>query len=541
MACWRVLELSEQPAGDSIPQLLIKPVFKNESYTVHLTCLSNIWTEELDLNAIVNRASQQQSPIEVSKQDPAQLAILLDNVKKSLEPSDDTVCRITRSEDDGITLHTTITLPKPLDSLSWKFYLRKRPSTALKNELILPLLVSSHIQHERMNRLVSTINDKDKAITRLVDQFDSSNLDLAAAFPVIGSLKTSRRPVKREQAAKYIPALQPFREDTFKQETGQLLDSGFSTLGLFREALSECSPEVPSQLKSVDVGATWWTGIPDQLVESRARSKATKAAPVPKSKQPTTDSSDEETEDEFETHANFKVCTDLRHVNVVLTHVQKRHPVPTVAKSSPPAIAPQSHVNSSEDDVTEDDDLDAPPKNLSQSSDRVVRKSSPQAKSTTPDEPLTVSNVEPADQPKKKGFRIGGKAKQISASPVPEEEPNEEPPSPRMTANDVASPKKTKRAFKIGGKGKSGTNSDSQAPEAAQSMADRTRATKSPSIQLPSSPPAGPAVKEETPVAEETMHEETAEEKAERRRAELKRKTEEAAKKQAQSKRKRRF
>lgn len=322
MACWRLLELSEQPAGDTVPQLLIKPVFEDDSYTVHLTCLSNIWTEELDLSAIVDRASKQQSPIEVSKQDTAQLAILLDNVKKSLEPSDDTIYRITRSDGDGLVLHTTITLPKPLGSLSWKFFLKKGNATALKNELILPLLVSSHIQHERMSRLIMTINDKDRAITRLVDQFDSSNLDLAAAFPVIGGLKTNRRPVKREQAAKHVPALQPFRKDAFKQETGQLHDAGFSTLGLFREALSECSSEVPSQLKASDIGETWWNGIPAQLVEARARSKVDKTsrtAPVPKLKQVTEGSSEEETEDEFETHANFKVCCDLCHVNYLLT------------------------------------------------------------------------------------------------------------------------------------------------------------------------------------------------------------------------------
>lgn len=319
MACWRLLELSEQPAGHNIPQLLIKPAFKNDAYTVHLTCLSNIWTEELELESIVDRASQQQSPIEVSKHDTAQLAILLDNVKKSLEPSEDTICRITRSDNDGLVLHTTITLPKPLDSLSWKFYLEKGSAIALKNELILPLLVSSRVQHERMSRLISTINDKDKAITRLVDQFDSSNLDLSAAFPVIGGLKTNRRPVKREQAAKHVPALQPFREDAFKQETSRLGDSGISTLGLFREALSECSPEVPIQLKSVKLREDWWSGVPDKLVEARARSRASKTASVPESKKTVAASSDEETEDEFETHANFKVCYDSRRIDLLLT------------------------------------------------------------------------------------------------------------------------------------------------------------------------------------------------------------------------------
>lgn len=312
MSCWRVLELSEQPDGEQIPQLLVKPVFGSDSYTVHLTCLSNIWSEELDLAGLVDRASKEQSPIEVSKQDTAQLAILLDNVRKSLEHSDDAICRITRDENDSITLHTTITLPKPLDSLTWKFYLEKRASTTLKNELILPLLISSHIQHERIAGLISTINDRDKAITRLVDHYESSNLDLAAAFPIISGLKTGRKVVKREQAARHVPALQPFREDAFKKEKGQSVDSGVSTLGLFQRALSECTPIVPLQLKADDTDLRWWTGIPNRLSEAKCPSKS-KARNPPTAAKPAkavVDSSSEETEDEFENHANFKVCTN---------------------------------------------------------------------------------------------------------------------------------------------------------------------------------------------------------------------------------------
>jgi hypothetical protein len=309
MSCWRVLELSEQPDSEHVPQLLVKPIFRSDSYTVHLTCLSNIWSEELDLDGIVDRASQEQSPIEVSKHDTAQLAILLDLVKNSLLHSDNADCRITRTDADGLTLHTTITLPKPLGCLTWKFKLEKRTSTALKNELILPLLVSSHIQQERIASLISTISDKDKAITRLVDQYESSNLDLAAAFPIIGGLKTGRKVVKREQAARHIPALQPFREDAFKQDTARLVDSNVSTLDLFQEALSECTPNVPSQLKTNDSDLTWWSTVPNLLSHSNAvpDSKARKPATKAKSPQPVTESSGEETEDEFENHSNFKV------------------------------------------------------------------------------------------------------------------------------------------------------------------------------------------------------------------------------------------
>lgn len=310
MSCWRVLELSEQPHGQQIPQLLIKPGFNKDSYTIYLTCLSNIWSEKLDPAGIVERASEEQSPIDVSKQDTAQLAILLRNVKKSFERSDDTTCRITRNDVDCITLHTTITLPAPLESLTWRFYLKKRTSTTLKNELILPLLISSHVQHQRMTNLITTIQEKDKAITRLLDQFDSSNLDLAAAFPAIGGLKSGRKHVKREQAAKHIPALQPFREDAFRDTTGQLPDPNVDTLELFQEALSECTPGLPTQLESDDTDSNWWGGLPAQLSSikhaPKVKSRQTTTAPEPTTKNG--ESSGDETEDEFETHENFKVC-----------------------------------------------------------------------------------------------------------------------------------------------------------------------------------------------------------------------------------------
>lgn len=311
MSSWRVLELTEQPEGEPIPQLLVKPAFKTDSYTVHLTCLTNIWSEELDLTGIVDRAAEQQSPIEVSKQDTAQLAILLDNVRNSLGSSDDVECRLTREGTDGITIHTTIRLPEPLDSLAWRFRLQKRTSVTLKNELILPLLVSSHIQYERINDLVTTIENKDKAITRMVDQFESSNLDLAAAFPSIGGLKTGRKTIKREQAARHLPALRSFQRDVWREETAQLADSNVTTLGLFQEALIQCTPDVPPSLQADDGAEDWLPKVPSRLTYAKPAVKIRTREPAPVFQQPKhgheSSPVDDDTEDEFEVHENFKV------------------------------------------------------------------------------------------------------------------------------------------------------------------------------------------------------------------------------------------
>jgi len=308
MSCWRVLDLFEQLDDGQIPQLLIKPSFHSDSYTVHLTDLNNIWCEGLGLDDIVDRASQEQSPIEVSKQDTAQLAILLENVAKPLQNAEGATCRITRNEDDGIVLHTSMILPEPLDRLTWKFHLQKRTPTTLKDELILPLLVSSHLQNERITSLINTITGKDRAITRLVDQFDSANMDLATAFPSVGGIKAGRRGIKREQVAKHIPALQPFREETWRQDTARLGDSDLTTLGLFQEALAQSTPKVPEQLKSGSSESLWWTAVPTKLAppNTSANSKAKRPTLPPKTKEDP-ELTEEETEDEFDSHDNFKV------------------------------------------------------------------------------------------------------------------------------------------------------------------------------------------------------------------------------------------
>ncbi|KAF3039696.1 hypothetical protein E8E12_002648 [Didymella heteroderae] len=534
MSSWRVLELSEQPDGEPIPQLLVKPSFKADSYAVFLTCLTNIWSEQVDLPGIVDRAAEQQSPIEVSRRDTAQLTILLENVEKSLGSSQDAECRLTREGSDGITLHTSIRLPEPLDSLTWKFHLQKRTAVTLKNELILPLLVSSHIQYERINDLITTIKNKDKAITRMVDQFESSNLDLAAAFPSIGGLKTGRKLIKREQAARHLPALRVFQQDVWRQETSQLVDSDVTTLGLFQEALVQCSPDVPSNLHATEGAEDWLRNVPSRLTFAKPAVKIKVREPAPVFQGPPRhghESSpvDDDTEDEFEVHENFKTRDTLRKT----------------AKASGPTPFSAQHGKAADDaeSTEDDDDLDAP------SQSRNQRQAHSRTKSHSPESP-----PEPATSPppvrraksKPKGFRIGGKVKEASPDTSQEKEPTLKEsarasrPPPSQADSIETSPKKSRRAFKIGGKSKASQEPASSQHEATTSpTTNRFRDANSPTSR--SSPPPLPqeSQKDATPIEE--VYEETPEEKAERKRAELKRRNEELARKQAHHKKKKRF
>ncbi|USP76287.1 hypothetical protein yc1106_03561 [Curvularia clavata] len=534
MSCWRVLSLSEQADGKPIPQLLIKPAFSLDSYAVHLTDLSNIWSEELALDDIVDRASQEQSPIEVSKQDPTQLAILLENVAKPFNNADGAMCRMTRNGDDCITLHASIALPEPLGHLTWKFHLQKRTSTVLKNEFILPLLVSSHVQNERITSLIQTINSKDKAINRLLDQFDSYNLDLSAAFPSVGGMRAGRRMLTREQAAKRVPALQPFHESAWRRDTAQLKDSELTSLGLFQEALAKSTPKVPEQLKSEKLGASWWTSVPTKLIAPKAPVRDTEEPALPLKPGDVSESTEEETEDEFDTHENFKTRN-------------------FATKSADPMTTRRQQFSDGHEkdksDSTEDEvDLDAPLG--SQIQHQVPNASQPLRQKSMSPIPSSPPRAAASSSGKATtgGFRIGGRPGRASPSPPSvrgDLDARSKPDDVLITRESVppsqtqpgipVTPKKARKLFKIGGKGKAIDADPSQRATTASPSKNRIR-TRSPTAGPPSSPPL---TKEVTPVQE--VVEETPEEKAERRRTELKRRNEEAAKKLAQQKKKKRF
>ncbi|KAL1596611.1 hypothetical protein SLS60_009259 [Paraconiothyrium brasiliense] len=539
MSCWRVLQLSAEVQGKAVPQLLIKTQFGSSSYTVFLTDLSNIWSEDLDLSCIVRRASDVESPIE-----------------NSLTGSEDSSRAISRDKSDNLMLHTKISLPEPLDSLTWKFYLNKRPAVTLKDELILPLLVSSHVQHVRISHLLAVISDKDRAITRLVDQYESSNLDLAAAFPSIGNAKSGRRLVKREQAARYIPGLQNFDPDTWRTDTAEMVDPDVSTLGLFQEALFECTPKVPPKLKSDDDEVShWWKDLETSVnVSKRAatmklktRLKETPAPARPAGSDSETE--DEEAEDGFETHEHFK-SRDLT-----------KRPEPPATRKPAPKIAHQDvdidGTTADEDmemdkDEDDDEDLDVPSKVQSQSQSQ-RQNSVPRGKAPTPgpSPPKAASPIRadsPPPKPKARGFKIGGRAKKAESPPIASREEtsksiphNESIPSRSKTDEIVAGPKPAKKGFKIGGRSKTQTAAGTEEMTASgglRAKRDTFTVTQSSSVE-PSASTTTKVEKQPSPVEEE--REETEEEKVERKRQELKRKNEEIAKKQAQSKKKKRF
>jgi hypothetical protein len=294
------LELTDEP--EQTPKLLIKEDFGRRAYTVFLTDLSSIWKEELELSGIVERATDKESPIEVNENDTTQLPILLQNIQTSLKSVEGSTCRITRGQDDGIVLHTTSSLPEPLDALRWTFYFQKDKSITLKDELITPLLVHSQVQHRKISSLVSIIQEKDRVLTRFLDQYNSLHLDLATTFPSIGGPRSGRKPIRREQAMKHISGLQPFDKARWNESSREIAEDGFSPSEFFREALPSQHVSLSAQLKSGSDDEDWWSSLPKKLDmrtnTSNMVSRSSKKAVVEASEDGMTE--DEEYEEAFE-------------------------------------------------------------------------------------------------------------------------------------------------------------------------------------------------------------------------------------------------
>lgn len=325
MSYWTELELTESP--EQVPKLLIKAEFRRKGYTIFLTDLTYIWKEELDLDAIIERATEEESPIEVNQHDTLQLSILLDNIQRSVQGAKGSTCHVARHYEDGIALHTTSILPEPLDALRWKFYLRKDKAIALRDELISPLLVHSQIQHRRIASLVKMLQDKDKAISRLLDQYESLNLDLATAYPVIGGQRSGRKPVRREQAMKHVPALQPFEEARWEESSKQIEEDDFSSAAFFQEAIPHHHVSLATSLRFNDEDEVWWTSIPKRL-PTGAHSPKRAAKSSKKMGVHTVD--DETTEDDAEEEEAFEVrFLVLEQYSMILMPYTGNESVPT--------------------------------------------------------------------------------------------------------------------------------------------------------------------------------------------------------------------
>lgn len=195
---WRVLSLTTH--SGNLPPLLIKTVFTPSSYTVHLTDLHTLWTENLDRRAILSRALLEGTVIDPTV-DASQLSLLLSKLELSLNTikyaGKNALSLI--SSGDELRLKATAELPAPLPELEWQFSLLKQSGTEFLNVFTVDIISMAHVQDMMVAELARMMKEKDAVIEKMKDALEEGKVK---AEHVVGLYRKK--------------ALVPFDEDSWR-------------------------------------------------------------------------------------------------------------------------------------------------------------------------------------------------------------------------------------------------------------------------------------------------------------------------------------
>ncbi|KAA8911841.1 XRCC4-like factor-domain-containing protein [Sphaerosporella brunnea] len=167
---WRPLSLTRDVPTPA-PPLLVQTTFTSSSYTVHITDLGQIWSEELSRPGILARAAREDTTIDPSE-DSSQFQYLLEKLEESLSPRRRDVAELSLipgPEGADLRLKLRVTLPSPLPELEWRFELRRGSSVDFANLFVMPLVVGQGVRREMVRSLKETVKQKDAVIERLKD------------------------------------------------------------------------------------------------------------------------------------------------------------------------------------------------------------------------------------------------------------------------------------------------------------------------------------------------------------------------------------
>ena len=205
-----------------VPDLLVSAAFSESAYTVHVTDLSNIWSESLDRRAICLRALQEETTIDPTN-GADQMGVFLGKVRSALDPSSDehddaslslSTTPIPNYDGGGydLVLHIDCRLPGGLKPLKWPMNLKRSPPSTLTSELVLPLIQQHHLQQQQIGQLTSKLKEKDAVISRMLDKLEAAGMGLDHIFTVL----SSKRKISRAVANERVKGLAPFNESEFR-------------------------------------------------------------------------------------------------------------------------------------------------------------------------------------------------------------------------------------------------------------------------------------------------------------------------------------
>ena len=257
---WRPLRPSSR-ADSKLPTLFLSAAFRSDSYTIHLTDLTHIWSETLSCRDIFQRSKDENTSID--PRDGDQLRVLLDKIRLGIEGGGSSTLVLIVNDDarrPGITLNIMVDLPGGLQPLEWPVHLSLASQSLLTEQLVIPLLEAQQTRMREMSSLTAILQEKDHVIQKLVDKVESQGTHLGQIFPQAAG-KSSRK-TDRTVAEEKVKGLKMFDMQTWRQglKNGESLDIEQLTGEVFRnDGPSDINIKSPSHILKSPEG--WWESI----------------------------------------------------------------------------------------------------------------------------------------------------------------------------------------------------------------------------------------------------------------------------------------
>ncbi|PKX98221.1 uncharacterized protein P174DRAFT_381560 [Aspergillus novofumigatus IBT 16806] len=555
---WRRLHL---PRQDGLPPLLLRYSRTLDSYDVYMTDLSNIWTEHMSRQDILNRADEDATTIDPSE-DPEQFEVLLGKIGEALSGESGCTASLENGlREDSMKLTVSTKLPAPLRPLIWTIYLSKERQSSTSQHLILPLLRAEAGWESRQRTLLDHLSKKDWVLGKLFDKIESMGIDLSTIFPGIAGLRKAHGDTLLSHAANYIKGVAPFDEQEWLDEVAKSSPDSVVAANLLAEVSG--SGETREIERLGPPPDSWWVKLTATRASTRAppkRGEATKTAeekPTKPVSQIDTDTynDDLDDDDEFErqeTPPRLKKAKEPERQSPATTattagtdgETDHEHE-PTKRRSLSPQKPPAKKskglgIIGGKKQIKQKSPTPpppSPPRDLASHEHEATDSGTDHNAQPSPSPPRAPTTPQPSGSAttasKSRGLGvIGGKKK----DPPPQQIPQ---PSLSPESQEVLTPEpKQKGAGKlgmIGGKARKTT----EVPPAASTQSRAETTTPPPPAKSESDEVSRRGAVRRSPSPVKPPPQETEQERADRKREELKRQLE--AKSKAPAKKKRRF
>ncbi|KAF7715001.1 Uncharacterized protein PECH_006050 [Penicillium ucsense] len=545
---WHTLTLP----GENLPPLLYRYIWSRQGYSLHVTDLTYIWSEQLSREEIFNRAEETATTIDPSE-DLDQFDLLLQKIDNALLGENGTLVIGGSTSEGQLHLETTTNLPPPLSPLRWDIYLKNEDASSMTKHVILPLLRGEASWESRQQSLLQQLRQKDWVLGKLFDRFEALGADLTTVFPGVAGLRASRKGHSRLEAAKYIKGVAAFDEEQWLADSETTKNfNGISHL--FRELAKSTDDQGLENLHPSQ--KDWWNHLaksakPVPTPENPEDSSSSQSQPQHRQLQTNIDldgeTASESEGDEFEQQEVIPRQQTSTEKGIKSSYQANKHAGGTAAPAQPEGQKDDLTATASE---SEREPSLSPPSR---------REKTPRALSPPPSKETKTSPraSEPPTKPKKGLGVIGGRKKTPPSKPQTEPQlatpPITEPSKTGIQqdrsedVSNVPKGKKTSRLGMIGGKLKTKPPSSPEKPSKQRDSQPTSTEQEQHGPSKPASPIADKASSTEVTAGPSTStkeiteppKEETDDQKAARRREELKRQLE--AKSKAPAKKSRKF